>query len=405
MRIASLNMVHNGSTGKIMLQIADMARDRGHLVKTYTPVKFSRKKKTMLPDIQNHLFWGSRSEACVHYYAGAILGKNGMFSSKGTKQLIRDLEEFKPDIIHLHNLHSFCINFQMLFEYIKKNNIKVIWTLHDCWTFTGHCPHFVLAKCDKWKTGCHHCPQPRVYPKMYLDTSKKMYELKKEWFCGVENMTIVTPSQWLADLVKQSFLKDYPVKVINNGIDLSVFKPIESDFREKYGLVNKKIVLGVSFGWGYRKGLDVFVELAKRLSDDYIIVLVGTDANTDSALPENIISIHRTDNQTELAKIYTAADVFVNPTREEVFGLVNVEALACETPVVTFKTGGSPECIDENCGSVVEVDDVDAMEKEIIRICEEKPYSNSACLERAKTFDMNDRFNEYVELYGEVCEK
>ena len=240
---------------------------------------------------------------------------------------------------------------------------------------------------------------------MYLDTSKKMYQLKKEWFCGVENMTIVTPSQWLSDLVKQSFLKDYPVKVINNGIDLSVFKPVESDFREKYGLVDKKIVLGVSFGWGYRKGLDVFVELAKWLSDDYRIVLVGTDANTDSSLPENIISIHRTDNQTELAKIYTAADVFVIPTREENYPTVNMEAIACGTPVVTFKTGGSPEIVDESCGSVVEVDDGDAMEKEIIRICEEKPYSNSACLERAKTFDMNDRFNEYVELYGEVCEK
>lgn len=401
MRIATLNMVQYGSTGKIMLQIAAATRRQGNVVRTYTPVRFFRGKKESLPDITDHFAWGSRSEAYFHYYAGALLGKNGMFSRKGTKQLIRDLEKFKPDIIHLHNLHSFCINFPMLFGYIKKNNIKVIWTLHDCWTFTGHCPHFVLAKCDKWKTGCHHCPQPRVYPKMYLDTSKKMYELKKEWFCGVENMTIVTPSQWLADLVKQSFLKDYPVKVINNGIDLSVFKPIESDFREKYGLVDKKIVLGVSFGWGYRKGIDVFQKLAKRLSDDYKIVLVGTDTATDATLPENIISIHRTDSQIELAKIYTAADVFVNPTREENYPTVNMEAIACGTLVVTFKTGGSPEIVDESCGSVVEVDDVDAMEKEIIRICEEKPYSNLACLERAKTFDMNDRFNEYVELYEE----
>ncbi|MBR3805817.1 MAG: glycosyltransferase [Clostridia bacterium] len=405
MRIAVLNMVHNGSTGKIMLQIAAEARKQGNVVRTYTPVRFFRGKKESLPDIVDHFNWGSRSEACFHYYAGAILGKNGMFSRRGTNQLIKDLESFKPDIIHLHNLHSFCINFPILFEYIKKNKIRVVWTLHDCWTFTGHCPHFVIAKCDKWKTGCHHCPQPRVYPKMYIDTSKKMYELKKEWFCGVEDMTIITPSQWLADLVNQSFLKDYPVKVINNGIDLSIFKPIESDFRKKYGLENKKIVLGVSFGWGYRKGLDVFVELAKRLSDDYRIVLVGTDSTVDATLSENIISIHRTDNQTELAKIYTAADVFVNPTREEVLGMVNVEAIACGTPVVTFRTGGSPEIIDKTCGSVVEVDDVDTMEKEIIRICEEKPYGKSACLKRAKTFDMNNKFSEYVELYRKVIEK
>ena len=401
MRIASLNMVPNGSTGKIMLQIADKARNSGHTVRTYTPVRFFRGKKEVLPTIENHFFWGSRGEACIHYYAGAIFGRNGMLSQGGTKQLIRDLEEFKPDIIHLHNLHAFCINFQMLFEYIKKNNIKVIWTLHDCWTFTGHCPHFVVAKCDKWKTGCHNCPQPRVYPKMYLDTSKKMYELKREWFCGVEDMTIVTPSKWLADLVKQSFLKDYPVTVINNGIDLSTFKPIESDFRAKYGLENKKIVLGVSFGWGYRKGLDVFIELAKRLGDDYQIVLVGTDSATDEKLPENIISIHRTDNQTDLAKIYAAADVFVNPTREDTYPTVNMEAIACGTPVVTFRTGGSPEIPDESCGSVVEVDDIDAMEGEVVRICESKPYSKAACLERAKNFSMYDRFEEYVELYGD----
>ena len=405
MRIAEINMVHNGSTGKIMLQVAKVARKNGDAVKTYSPIRFARGKKLTFPEIDEHLYWGTRAESCFHYYVGTLLGKNGMFSRRGTKQIIKDLEFFNPDIIHLHNLHAYCINLPMLFNYIKKNRIKVIWTLHDCWAFTGHCPHFVIAKCDRWKTGCHHCPQPRVYPKMYIDTSKKMYELKKEWFCGVEDMTIVTPSQWLADLVKQSFLKDYPVKVINNGIDLSIFKPTKSDFRKKYGLENKKVVLGVSFGWGYRKGLDVFVELSKRLSDDYRIVLVGTDANTDANLPENIISIHRTDNQTELAKIYSAADVFVIPTREENYPTVNMEAIACGTPVVTFRTGGSPEIVDESCGSVVEVDDVDAIEKEIIRICEEKPYSESACLERAKTFDMNDRFEEYVELYGEVQEE
>ena len=405
MRIAEINVIHNGSTGKIMLQVARVARAKGNPTKTYSSSHFVAKNNKGLLNIPEHLFWGSKGEARFHYYVGALLGRNGMYSRRGTKQLIKDLESFKPDIIHLHNLHAFCINLPMLFDYIKKNNIKVIWTLHDCWAFTGHCPHFVIAKCDKWKTGCHHCPQPRVYPKMYLDMSKKMYELKKKWFCDIENMTIVTPSQWLADLVNQSFLKEYPVKVINNGIDLDVFKPTESDFRAKYGLENKKIVLGVSFGWGYRKGLDVFVELAKRLGDDYKIVLVGTDDATAATLPENIISINRTDNQTELAKIYTAADVFVMPTREEVLGLVNIEALACGTPVVTFETGGCPETIDESCGSVVDVNDVDSMEREIIRICEDKPYTKEACLERAKSFDMNDRFEEYVKLYEEVIIK
>ena len=402
MRIAEINMLHKGSTGNIMLQIACVAREKGHVVKTYSPVNFVRGNNMAFPNINGHRYWGSRMESCFHYYVGAFLGKNGMFSRRGTKQVLDELDKFKPDIIHLHNLHAFCINLPMLFGYIKKNNIKVIWTLHDCWSFTGHCPHFVIAKCDKWKTGCHHCPQPRVYPKMYLDTSKKMYELKQKWFCGVEDMTIVTPSQWLADLVKQSFLKDYPVKVINNGIDLSVFKPAEGDFRAKHGLQDKKILLGVASGWGKGKGIDVFSELADRLDDSYRIVLVGLDRSATSDLPDNVITIKRTDNQMQLAEIYTAVDLFVNPTREDTYPTVNMEALACGTPVLTFRTGGSPEIVDESCGSVVEVDDVDAMEKEIIRICDDKPYTEAACLERAKSFNMYDRFEEYVKLYEEV---
>jgi glycosyltransferase involved in cell wall biosynthesis len=227
-----------------------------------------------------------------------------------------------------------------------------------------------------------------------------MHNRKKALFSGLD-MTIVTPSQWLADLVKQSFLKDYPVKVIHNGIDLSVFRPTPSNFREKYGIArDKKILLGVAFGWGARKGLDVFIDLAHRLDPDhYQIVLVGTDENTDKQLPENIISIHRTQNQAELAEVYTAADLFVNPTREENYPTVNMEALACGTPVLTFRTGGSPEILDETCGAVVACDDVDAMEREIIRICAEAPYSEAACLKRAEGFDHNQRFEEYIHLY------
>lgn len=217
-------------------------------------------------------------------------------------------------------------------------------------------------------------------------------------------MALVTPSKWLCDLAKESFMKDYPIKVINNGIDLSIFKPTESDFREKYGLTDKKVILGVASDWGKRKGLDVFTELSDRLDDSYRIVLVGIDGKAQN-LPEKIITVKRTENQKELAEIYTAADLFVNPTREENYPTVNMESLACGTPVLTFKTGGSPEIIDSTCGTAVEADDVDAMEKEILRICQEKPYSDKACLERAKDFDMYDRFEEYVELYKEVTNR
>lgn len=215
-------------------------------------------------------------------------------------------------------------------------------------------------------------------------------------------MTIVTPSRWLENLVKQSFLKGSPVSVIHNGINLAVFQPVSGNFREKNGLGNKRIVLGVAFGWDARKGLDVFIELSRRLPASYQIVLVGTDTNVDKLLPENILSIHRTQNQQELAEIYTAADVFVNPTREENYPTVNMEALACGTPVLTFQTGGSPEMLDESCGAVVACDDVDALEKEILRICTYKPYTEDACLEKAREFDQSERFKEYLKLYERV---
>ena len=329
-----------------------------------------------------------------------IYGNYGFNSQYATKKLIKELERIKPDIVHLHNLHGHNCNLTMLFSYLKTKNIKLFWTFHDCWAFTAYCPHFTMVKCDKWKNECYECPQKRYYS-WFFDRSKYLFNEKKRLFQGLD-LTIITPSQWLAGLVKQSFLKDCPVKVINNGIDLSVFKPTKSWFREKNGLTDNKIVLGVAFGWGIRKGLDVFIELSNRLPDDYRIVLVGTDDNIDKQLPSNIVSIHRTQNQKELAEIYTAADVFANPTREENYPTVNMESVACGTPVVTFKTGGSPEILDETCGSVVDCDDIEGMESEIRRICEEKPYSIGACFKRAKTFDMNDRFKEYVELYKGV---
>lgn len=405
MKVVEINMVAEGSTGKIMLQIGETARRAGHSVVTFSTHVFST-KYTKLPPAPNamHKYYGTYFENMIHNVCAHVTGINGKYSKFATWRLIRQIKKFKPDIIHLHNLHAFCICLPLLFRYIKKNNIKVVWTLHDCWAFTGHCPHFTMVKCDKWKTGCYKCPQYNDnYLRTYVDGSYKNFILKKKWFTGVKNMTLVTPSQWLADLVKQSFLKEYPVKVINNGIDLSVFKPTESNFREKYNIPKEKyILLGVAFGWGVRKGLDVFIELSKRLPENYQIVLVGTDDNTDKQLPQNIISIHRTQNQIELAEIYTAADLFVNPTREEVLGLVNVEALACGTPVITFNSGGSPECVDETCGSVVACDDIDMLEREIKHICIDKPYSKNACLERAKHFDMNERFQEYIELYKKL---
>lgn len=403
MRIASINMIHTGSTGKIMLGIAECAREHNYEVHTFSPNIYYVRQKMDAPFIKDHSYFGFVKENMLHLALSQASGIFECFSWFGTRGLIRRLDQINPDIIHLHNLHNNSIDVRSLFKYIKRKQIKVVWTLHDCWSMTGKCPHFTVAKCDKWKTGCHHCPVLREYPKTYLDQTKLMWRMKKKWFTGVKDMVIVTPSEWLADIVKQSYLSDYPLKVINNGIDLSVFKPTYADVRQCYGIpTDKHIVLGVAPGWDNKKGLDVFLKLAERLQEQYQIVLVGTNETLDQILPKNIVSIHRTQNQHELAELYTTATVFVNPTREENFPTVNIEALACGTPVVTFETGGSPEIPDKTCGIVVPCNDVDDMQRAICRVCKDKMFSDAACLKRARCFDKHDKFSEYIDLYKQI---
>ncbi len=400
MRIVQINSVFGcGSTGKIFKKIHEMALSKGH--QSVFAYRFAADKH--LPDTYEVSTW---LDCHIHNRVIQYSRRIGFHSKWRTYKFIKFLKKYKPDIIHLHNLHGSYINIKMLFKYIKENKVPVVWTLHDCWSFTGYCPYFTLSGCQKWKTGCSGCESYSKNVFGLFDNINYIWKKKKDWFSGVENMTIVAPSQWLAGLVGQSHLKDYPITVINNGIDLSVFKPEPSDFKKQHGCEDKHLVLGVAFNWGRRKGLDVFVELSRRLDPQkYQIVLVGTNDNIDKMLPDNIISIHRTNNQEELARLYSAADVFVNPTREEVFGMVNVEANACGTPVLTFNTDGSPECIDERSGSVVECEDIDAFEREIVRICETHPYSQEDCVERAKTFDINNTFVKYFELYMKIYGK
>lgn len=399
MRVVQINMWHKGSTGRIMLEIASTARKAGHEVWTFSPYVYQRHSKMESPKIEGHAYFGYCRENMIHYIFDRIASMHGLFSYFGMTQLLKYLDEIHPDIIHLHNLHNYTICLPLLFKYIKKRRIRVVWTLHDCWTMTGRCPHFSMVQCEKWKTGCGHCPQICEYPHAYIDLTSMMWRLKKKWFRAIDDMTIVTPSEWLADIVRDSLLKNYPVKVINNGINLEVFKTMANEFRKRNKCENKKIVLGVAAGWGKGKGLDVFVQLANRLPDDYQIVMVGTNDELDKQLPKRIISIHHTKLQMELVEIYSAADAFVNATREDTFPTVNIEALACGTPVITFQTGGSPEIIDETCGSVVECDDISALVQEIIRVCSDKPYSQEACVKRAQKFDQREKFKEYVKLY------
>ncbi len=399
MKIFEINSGNYSSTGNIMLNIAKAAREKSHIVK----VAYRKSRSVSAEKDENTILIGNSLFGLFHRVLSELTGLEGFFSVIPTLKLIKKIKKFEPDIIHFHILHGWYINLPIFFRFLKKYKKPVIWTMHDCWAFTGHCPYFDLVKCEKWKTECKNCVSYRNYPYSRLDNSRFMHKTKKKLFSELPDLTIVTPSVWLSDLVKQSFLNKYPVKVINNGINLSVFNPKNSDFRKSNNISEDKfVILGVAFDWDERKGLDVFKKLANDLNDDFQIVLVGTNELIEKELPEKIVTVRKTKNAEILSEIYSAADLFVNPTREENYPTVNMEAIACGTPVVTFKTGGSPEILNVDTGRVVEYGNYEAMLSAIKDIYNQKPFSSQICTEFAKKFDMNDKFREYVELYEQI---
>lgn len=363
-----------GSTGRIAADQCRALMAQGH-----TCLLAYGRNKANCDDIET-LAIGSATDVKLHGVLSRTLDEHGFGSKAATKAFLQRVKEYDPDVIWLHNIHGYYIHIGLLFDYLRNCGKKIYWTLHDCWSFTGHCAYFDYAGCDRWKTGCHDCPQKKQYPASVLaDHSRKNYERKKQLFTGIPDLTLVTPSKWLAGLVKQSFLKEYPVDVIYNRIDMDVFKPTYGKFREQNGLTEKKMILGVASVWENRKGFRDFVQLAQLLDETYRVVLVGVSAEQAAQLPENVLPIQRTDSPQALAEIYTAADVLVNPTYEDNYPTVNLEALACGTPVITYRTGGSPESLDESCGAVIE-----RSPQAIVEALEKMDYTHEACLRRAK---------------------
>ena len=351
------------STGRICTDLAKKFEQQEHMVKIAygresVPEEYQKYAIRIGNNMDNKL-------SAVHT---RLTDMHGFANVRATREFLKWVECYNPDLIWLHNLHGYYINVEMLFDWIKLHpDTKVKWTLHDCWAFTGHCSHFTMVKCEQWKTKCLGCAQKRRYPtSLLIDSCKYNFERKKATFTGVKNMTLITPSKWLANLVKQSFLNEYPIEVVYNTVDTDVFKPTTSNFRERFGLQNRKIILGVASAWGERKGLADFIKLSKMLDDRYVIVLVGLTEKQIRGIPKKIISIARTNSSKELAEIYTVADVFFNPTYEDNYPTVNLEAQACGTPVVTYRTGGSVESVPEN--NVIDVGDLEMFVKIISKL-------------------------------------
>lgn len=390
MKILMINVVCGiRSTGRICTDLATALEAQGH------EVKIAYGRENVPEQFQKYAVRiGTELDVKLHGVKARLLDGAGFGSKKATEKFIEWVKEYDPDVIHLHNIHGYYINVEVLFNYLKECGKKVIWTLHDCWAFTGHCVYFDFVGCDKWKTGCEHCPQKSEYPaRIGPDMSRRNYAKKREIFTGIPNLTLVTPSQWLADLISESYMKEYSTKVIHNGVDTKVFKPTDSNVKERYNCQNKKIILGVAAVWDKRKGLDSFIALSQMLDDSYQIILVGLIKEQIEKLPNSIIGIERTNNAKELAELYTAAYVFVNPTLEDNYPTTNIEAIACGTPVITYETGGSPESA-RLFGVSVPKNGID----EIIKVLKTIDQLEHKDID----IDYDKTVQKYFELYGEI---
>lgn len=380
------------STGRITESIGYLAKSKGW--ECFIAHGARHVGKTNMNSIQVT----SRFGEYKHYVQSLLLDSHGLASVIETKRLIKKIEDIKPDVVQLHCIHGYYINYKLLFEYLNKTNIPIVWTFHDCWAFTGHCAHFVTANCNRWKEeGCHNCPLKGDYPKALIDKSDRNFKLKKKLFSANNNLHIIAVSNWLASFSKESFLNDKDTRVINNGVDITKFRPCAKNGSGKFKII------GVASAWNKDKGLFDFYKMRELLlSDEYKITLVGLTKEQMEQLPNGITGITQTESIEELVKLYSEANVFVNPTYADSFPTVNMEALACGTPVITYRTGGSPEIIDKTTGFVVEQGDIMSLVNVIMNM-KDNPLSSEACRARVERFyNKEDRFMDYINLYEQL---
>lgn len=393
MKILQINTTYNiGSTGRIVAGLERIIVDAGH--HSYVAYGYGD-----LED-RHHYKIISQIDSYKHNVLSRLSDSQGLHSNNKTNKLIGYIDALSPDIIHLHNLHGNYLNYSLLFEYLKRYEGKIVWTLHDCWSFTGHCAYFDLVSCDKWIDGCCDCPQRSAYPPAIIDSSSRNYSLKKSLFSAVsDKLTIVPVSFWLERLLRQSFLNQSKIKTIHNGIDLTKFRPTKNG-----GIKKRHYVLGVAFPWDRRKGLADFIKLRSILSNDIDIILVGLSKKQAANLPDGIQGLEKTNSIEDLCSLYSCALALINPTYEDNYPTVNLEAMACGTPVITYNTGGSPESITAHTGKVVEKGDIIGVNEAINDIVNNpRIFSPEVIVKYAHdTIDERLCFSQYVELYNSL---
>lgn len=400
-KLFQINVVANsGSTGRIAEKIAQIAINHGW--ECYTAYgRWCTTSNTQLVKIGNKL------SVVFHYCMSRIFDCQGLASYFATYSLIRQIDKIHPDIIHLHNVHGYYLNYPLLFNYLSAHNYPVVWTLHDCWAYTGHCPHYTSAKCTKWVSGCYDCPNLKKYPASFFDNSKANYRRKSYYFNKIKNLTIVSVSNWLSKEIHKSFLKKNRIVTISNGVDISMFRPIDSDVREKYGIGSCFLVIAVATWWTEGKGFGDFMQLANIVDKDVKLIMVGVSNNQMNSLPRNIIGIQRTENISELVQLYSAADLYVNFSIEESFGLTTAESLSCGTPVLVYDSTACPDIVTPKTGFVVPPHDL----LEANRVIEHvktvgKSFYSENCRQYALThLDDTLCYEQYLSLYKKILHK
>tara|TARA_R110000868_G_scaffold98508_4_gene271236 strand:+ start:1747 stop:2976 length:1230 start_codon:yes stop_codon:yes gene_type:complete len=401
--IIQINVESNfGSTGKICENISNyLLKNDNKPVVVHGPIHRDSNARTIQV--------GKITEYYLHILNTRLFDKHGLGSKKATKKFITVLKDLNPDLIHLHNIHGYFINYEILFQYLKSTEIPVIWTLHDCWSFTGHCTHFEYVGCEKWKNQCYKCPLTHTYPKSWVfDRSFKNYTQKKEAFTSIENLTLVPVSNWLSLKLKDSFLKNYPVKTITNGIDINSFQPADvSDYLLEKGWADYSIILGVASVWDKTKGLEDFIQISQLLKEDEKIILVGLSKKQIKVLPENIIGIERTESKDEMINLYSLATVFMNLTYADTYPTTNLEALSCGTPIITYKTGGSIEEIREFNGMVIPIGKFKTAYSKFSEMKNNFKNNNTLKIrnDAVKRLDKTIQLKKYIELYHSCLNK
>lgn len=425
MKILQINIrVNKGSVSRITEQIGMKVLEQGW--ESY--IAFGRPSN---PSRSQLIQIGSYGDVKLHYVLSQVTGRHGLFSAKATRNLVERIKEIKPDIIHLQNIHGYYINYKVLFEYLNTVDIPIVWTLHDCWSFTGHCSHFVEVGCVLWKTECHNCPLKKAYPRsLFFDFSKKDYALKKRLFASNKNLHLVPVSHWLEGVVRQSFLKGKDIRVIHNGIDLKVFHPYQHQPDTKTKILSvsdvcnegdalgdhtalynhlqgggKFLIVGVATVWSDSKGLKDYISLSRMLGEDFQIALIGVSEIIQKQLPPNIIGLPKTERVEQLAFIYNIADVTVSLSYAESLGMTPIESMACGTPVIVYDNTAQPELVDNQCGIIVPTGDLECLKDALLEIKRKgKKFYSESCVNRAvKLFNKEERYNDYIALYRELC--